>query len=123
MGGSLEARRDDIVAMALKARIANETGRYLRVVPGFEAAVRGAAMTAVDTSVAMLRSAEVQRTREASLRGVLERAEAESAQARHRPVGRPERPIWGGGFPSPAAALAQWQSDSLVISPPTLSRG
>lgn len=87
-GDALEARRGELAAMAVKSSKANELGKWFSMVPGFEAALRQAALTAVDTAIASLRSEELQGTFEDLVKNSLGEARAQVARKNWRELPR-----------------------------------
>lgn len=91
LGDSLHQQREDIAAAAVKGAKADGAGKLVALVPGAEAAVREAALAAVDSVVATLRSPEMQRTFEVAIRNVVAEARAELRKKdwqAQRPAGR-----------------------------------
>jgi hypothetical protein len=94
MGDGLDERREDLVRMAVESGKATDAGKWIGLLPGSEAFLRNAAGTAVDTVVTALRSDEMQRTFETTVRKVTAELREEVArkawrEARARPLPQP----------------------------------
>jgi hypothetical protein len=84
LGDTLHARRDDLARMAVESGRANELSGWFTMVPGLEAMARRAALAAVDTAVAALRSEEMQRAFEATVRSLSAELKEEVARKEWR---------------------------------------
>jgi voltage-gated potassium channel len=91
LGDSLEQSREDIAAAALEGAHAKGLGKVTSLVPGVDVAVREAVLAAVDSAVVTLRSAEMQRTFEVSVRNLVAEMRNEIGRKAWREAYAPER--------------------------------
>lgn len=121
LGDSLHQQRQDIADAAVKGARAGGVGQVVAWVPGAEKAVHDTAMATVDSMVASLRSEEMQRTFEVTVRSVCAEARKEMARKEWKeadPAAASMGPLRRGPATPPATAPPAPSQSAPPPAPP-----